>query len=210
MFFLDLSVLQSVVVCCSLPKSVAVCRSVFIMSLRDHFISVLQCAAVCCSGLQCVAMCYSVLQCLCHVSGWLLYQGVAVCCNVLQCVAVCGSLSQCLYYVSMWSLYQSVEACCSVSQCAAICCSELQMCCKCVAVHRSEYQRFGRPAAAYAPTVCFPQNVTFWNPHICLIHIYTFLRCLNKVFFLMERICPRGHETAGRKNVRKLTFSNDL
>jgi len=61
-FFKPRSVLQRVVVCCSVPAS---CCSVVV---------------VCCSVLQCVLMWYSGLQC------------VAVCCSVLQCAPVCSSV----------------------------------------------------------------------------------------------------------------------
>jgi len=87
------SVLQRVVVCCSvlysvsrqrggIPFAIRECRlcapclchyaaSLFLFSVVDSFFFVLQCVAVCCSELQYVAVCCSVLQC------------VAVCCSVL-------------------------------------------------------------------------------------------------------------------------------
>jgi len=110
------------------------------------------------------------------------------------------------------SVLQCAAVCCSVLQCVAMCCSELQVCCKCVAVCRSEYQRSGRPAAVCAPTVCFPQDVTFWNPRICLNHIYTCLRCLNAIFSKRENM-PKRTWNGGAKECARIDlfeWSRDL
>ena len=68
---LDVRVLQSVAVCCSV-----------LLLLRLRMSRVLQCAIMSCSE-SCAAVCCRVWQC------------VAVCCSVLQCVAVCCSVSLC-------------------------------------------------------------------------------------------------------------------
>ena len=65
--------LQCVAVCCSVLQRVVVCCSV------------LQCVEVCCSVLQRVVVCYSLLQCVAVCCSVLQY--VTACCSVLQSVA---------------------------------------------------------------------------------------------------------------------------
>ena len=48
----DMTMLQSVAVCCSVVQCVAECCSM------------LQCVAVCCSVLQCASVCFNVLHCV--------------------------------------------------------------------------------------------------------------------------------------------------
>ena len=146
------SVLQCVVVCCSVLQ----CRNdgthVHMSKVSMFWVyvctSVLQCVVlVCCSVLQCVAVCCSVLQCVAvqeswhththeqgeHVIGYVccsVLQCVAVCCSiVLRCIAVCCSVMQYRNdgaHVHMSKVRLSFTyACCSVLQCVAVCCSVL-------------------------------------------------------------------------------------
>ena len=91
---IQVCVLQSVVVCCTVLHSVVCCCAL-------QSVCVFLCVAVCNRmhrpRFRCV--CYSVLQC------------VATCCSVLQRVAVCCSV------------FQHVAVCCSGFQFVAVCCS---------------------------------------------------------------------------------------
>jgi len=118
---LSRSVLQCVVVCCSVMQRGAAWLSVVqcVAQYDSGSCSVVQCGAVYCvlracsplmlgrSMLQYVAVCCSVLQC------------VAVCCSVLQCVAVCCVLragAPVMLKASVMHLcYSMLQLCCSVS-----------------------------------------------------------------------------------------------
>jgi len=94
------TVLQCVVVCCSVLQCVAafwrVCCSV--LQCVAVYRRVLARVVVCCSVLQSAVMCCSVSQCVAMCCRKL--QRVDACCNVLVCVAACCSK----YIANSWQL----------------------------------------------------------------------------------------------------------
>ena len=97
------SVLQCVVVCCSVLQRVAPFPTLLFMCTRNK-------SGLCCSVLQCIAVC-------CIFSDAALHVHTRQSSSVLQCVAARCTFSNASLHV------QCVAACCSVLQCVTVRCS---------------------------------------------------------------------------------------
>ena len=160
------SVLQHVVVCCSVlqfylrNESFRVTEGLLLYRL-------LQCVAVRCSMLQCVAVCRNTQDInhskwqkgFCYVLGCSLLQCVALCCSVSQCVAVRCNALQCVAIPKTSAILcgrrasalSYIAACCSLLQ-YAVRCSALQ----CVAISKTSIIPSDRRASAlsYVAACC--------------------------------------------------------
>jgi len=119
------SVLQCVVVCCSVAVCCSVLQCIAVMSPNScEAIFSFVCSAVCYSALHCVAVCDIFKAHEKRRSG-----RVEVWCNVLQCAEKREVKEETSGHHGC-SVLQRAAVCCSVLQCASVCYSELQ----CVAV----------------------------------------------------------------------------